>query len=295
MLGSRDVMLDYAKACVEVPISETYPDSLRFKIGGREVEVGVEYMWLPAICSLCNKLGHKEPKCQNRTGTNTNTVGENARGEGEVPVGNMGMNAIQGEIGEGTSLGQENPAGSSKTISHGQDTAVNETIRPEISQQALVVFEEVIGTVVPQGQCQALAAVEEIVANPNHNLSLVNVSNDNNNTQQGHATQEERNQFAVLVDTEDDLEDDISDKEKDLFSDHEVESTQDEVLRLKSGKARSNSCSTDSSNMSAPSKARTRAQRRSNEEVTSPIYEKSGKKGKAKSKGSGGKMLSQWK
>ncbi|KAF9610337.1 hypothetical protein IFM89_022007, partial [Coptis chinensis] len=90
---------------------------------------------------------------------------------------------------------------------------------------------------------------------------------DNNhlqNTQSvagGGTIQEERNQFTTLADSEEDLEDDISNKEKDLFSDHEVESTQDEVLKLRSGRTRSNSCSTESTTMSEPSKA-TRAQRR---------------------------------
>ncbi|KAF9600140.1 hypothetical protein IFM89_003824 [Coptis chinensis] len=41
---------------------------------GNTVDVGVEYLWIPATCSLCKKTGHKDSRCPSITTQRTNVV-----------------------------------------------------------------------------------------------------------------------------------------------------------------------------------------------------------------------------
>ncbi|KAF9599426.1 hypothetical protein IFM89_037006, partial [Coptis chinensis] len=60
----KKVRLDFAKVCIEVPVNAKYPNYLRFNLGnGNIADVGVEYMWIPSTCAICNSVGHKEAKC----------------------------------------------------------------------------------------------------------------------------------------------------------------------------------------------------------------------------------------
>ncbi|KAF9613676.1 hypothetical protein IFM89_009639 [Coptis chinensis] len=55
--------LDFARACVEVPVDSLYPTYLKFRLGGKIVIVGVEYSWKPTSCPQCQIFGHNIAKC----------------------------------------------------------------------------------------------------------------------------------------------------------------------------------------------------------------------------------------
>ncbi|KAF9598850.1 hypothetical protein IFM89_031970 [Coptis chinensis] len=100
---------------------------------------------------------------------------------------------------------------------------------------------------------------------------------------------EDRNQFAALGDSNEELED-------DLFSDHQI----DEMLRTNTMQTRATSVvdaeatSSESSAQQRSTKSKTRAQSRATEEVTSSVTKKRGKD-KNRSKGKKKKSPNTWK
>ncbi|KAF9614838.1 hypothetical protein IFM89_020894 [Coptis chinensis] len=58
--------LDFARVCVVVSSTSKYPKSLNFKLrNGKELKIGVEYTWIP-ICSHCVKFEHNTNKCPHK-------------------------------------------------------------------------------------------------------------------------------------------------------------------------------------------------------------------------------------
>ncbi|KAF9595518.1 hypothetical protein IFM89_000606 [Coptis chinensis] len=92
--------LDFAKVCIEVPVNAKYPDCLRFNLcNGNIAEVGVEYLWLPATCTICEKIGHKDDNCP----SNANSA-SNANNAGNT----SGARTAANTIGEGKCKNQHN-------------------------------------------------------------------------------------------------------------------------------------------------------------------------------------------
>ncbi|KAF9604144.1 hypothetical protein IFM89_002819 [Coptis chinensis] len=59
--------LDFARVCVVVSSTSKYPKSLNFKLrNGKELKIGVEYTWIPPTCSHCVKFGHNTNKCPHK-------------------------------------------------------------------------------------------------------------------------------------------------------------------------------------------------------------------------------------
>ncbi|KAF9598617.1 hypothetical protein IFM89_028286 [Coptis chinensis] len=74
--------LDFARVCIEVTRNAKYPDCLRFDLGkGIIAEVGVEYLWIPLTCSICNKSGHKESNCRASTDATATDARMNVQGQ----------------------------------------------------------------------------------------------------------------------------------------------------------------------------------------------------------------------
>lgn len=61
------VRLDVARVLVEVDLAKPLPRKICFKgKDGREVNVGVNFPWLPPCCSVCSKWGHNEKDCHEK-------------------------------------------------------------------------------------------------------------------------------------------------------------------------------------------------------------------------------------
>ncbi|KAF9593076.1 hypothetical protein IFM89_020140 [Coptis chinensis] len=58
--------LNFARVCAVIPVVFDYPSSIKIKIHGRHVVIGVEYPWKPQACSHCNRFGHVLSKCPTR-------------------------------------------------------------------------------------------------------------------------------------------------------------------------------------------------------------------------------------
>ncbi|KAF5183443.1 zinc ion binding / nucleic acid binding protein [Thalictrum thalictroides] len=60
----RQQRLSFAKVCVEVTTLHKFDKSIKLNMGGDEViTLGIDYPWIPSICSICNSFGHKTSKC----------------------------------------------------------------------------------------------------------------------------------------------------------------------------------------------------------------------------------------
>ncbi|KAF9620141.1 hypothetical protein IFM89_010800 [Coptis chinensis] len=62
--SQKRTRLDFARACVEVPVDSLYPTYLKFRLGeGKIATDGVEYSWKPTSCTHCKIFGHSIAKC----------------------------------------------------------------------------------------------------------------------------------------------------------------------------------------------------------------------------------------
>ena len=56
--------LSYARCFVEVSVAKMLPSSISLKVeDGEELEVEVEYEWVPPSCSVCTSFGHSIEQC----------------------------------------------------------------------------------------------------------------------------------------------------------------------------------------------------------------------------------------
>ncbi|GAV93070.1 DUF4283 domain-containing protein/zf-CCHC_4 domain-containing protein, partial [Cephalotus follicularis] len=56
--------LSYARVCVEMDASSSFPPNITLDLGdGNTMEIGVEYPWRPASCSLCQVFEHSNRNC----------------------------------------------------------------------------------------------------------------------------------------------------------------------------------------------------------------------------------------
>ncbi|KAF9595381.1 hypothetical protein IFM89_000299 [Coptis chinensis] len=136
----RNLILDYTKVCVEVPINAKYPYTLSFKLGrGYEVTVRVEYMWLPAICRKCNKFGHKEAKCPT---SNTAELAHRTGGQSSAPGNTHSVPVSQeGQV----NVQERSTSFIAQTLTQARDSgaAGNEVI---VKPQSLVVYVGIVTT-----------------------------------------------------------------------------------------------------------------------------------------------------
>ncbi|KAF9618718.1 hypothetical protein IFM89_002413 [Coptis chinensis] len=56
--------LSYARICAFVNTDFKFPSSIRVNLGdGKEVDISLEYDWIPSLCKICNIFGHADAKC----------------------------------------------------------------------------------------------------------------------------------------------------------------------------------------------------------------------------------------
>lgn len=53
----------FARVCVEIEASCSFPATLPFQIDDKKYEVRAEYPWKPTACSHCKSFGHRSDKC----------------------------------------------------------------------------------------------------------------------------------------------------------------------------------------------------------------------------------------
>ncbi|KAF9589662.1 hypothetical protein IFM89_026819 [Coptis chinensis] len=61
--------LNFAKFCVEVPVDHEYKKSVKIKMIEKEMDIDLEYPWIPIACSTCKKFGYKAVSCTSNTKT----------------------------------------------------------------------------------------------------------------------------------------------------------------------------------------------------------------------------------
>ncbi|KAF9594676.1 hypothetical protein IFM89_034359 [Coptis chinensis] len=279
-------------------VGTKYPDTIRLRMGrGIVAEVIVEYMWLPAICRICNKLGHKELKCPNKE-INARDVDDVAV-EQNITIEGSGAETVEA-VAERSGAGPV-VAEATKRATRNETTLPtrNHAMEPDATPMRATSDSLMVQTLTTgsQRRVQGVTRIqaqgvhtrflsprqEEIIeqqqgeqsaapSNPrNRNSSNANAMEDRvwgNNERVSESMTikclEERNQFVALGDSNDKLEDDISEKEDDLFSDHEI----DEMLRTNTLQPRVVSgveagvTSSESSAQQRSTKSKTRAQRR---------------------------------
>ncbi|KAL0907971.1 hypothetical protein M5K25_005493 [Dendrobium thyrsiflorum] len=55
--------LTYARVCVQVDASASYPDTIPICVDGKIFNLQIQYEWRPSICSCCKSLNHQEDQC----------------------------------------------------------------------------------------------------------------------------------------------------------------------------------------------------------------------------------------
>ncbi|GAV92423.1 DUF4283 domain-containing protein/zf-CCHC_4 domain-containing protein, partial [Cephalotus follicularis] len=56
--------LSFARVCVEMDVASSFPHNITVEIGdGITIDIGVEYPWRPASCSLCRVFEHSNRNC----------------------------------------------------------------------------------------------------------------------------------------------------------------------------------------------------------------------------------------
>ncbi|KAF9602658.1 hypothetical protein IFM89_030546 [Coptis chinensis] len=219
-------------------------------------------MWLPAICRKCNKFGHKEAKCPT---SNTAELAHRTGGQSSAPGNTQSVPASQ----EGQVVQERSTSFTAQTLTQAREcgAAGNEvTVEP----QALVVYAGTITTEVmntrtsivptPLTETEVVVTVDEnreraefshveiqgVLTLNSHGEREVARNNIvtllSENTRSSGIRREgieeflnERNQFEALADNDEELEDDISEKEDELFSDHEVDVREKVNHNLRSG------------------------------------------------------------
>ncbi|KAF9599693.1 hypothetical protein IFM89_001639 [Coptis chinensis] len=59
--------LNFAKFCVEVPVDHEYKKSVRIKMNEKEMDIDLEYPWIPLPLSTCKNLGTKRSSVVHQT------------------------------------------------------------------------------------------------------------------------------------------------------------------------------------------------------------------------------------
>ncbi|KAF9621306.1 hypothetical protein IFM89_019392 [Coptis chinensis] len=66
---SKRERLSYARACVVVDTDFSFPSSTRVDLGkGVQVDIALDYNWVPKKCQICNTFGHSDAKCPKQQG-----------------------------------------------------------------------------------------------------------------------------------------------------------------------------------------------------------------------------------
>ncbi|KAF9625386.1 hypothetical protein IFM89_022191 [Coptis chinensis] len=61
---ARRTRISYARICVVVDIEFKFPSFIPIKIGeGDIVDIGLDYEWVPDLCTSCKIFGHSNSKC----------------------------------------------------------------------------------------------------------------------------------------------------------------------------------------------------------------------------------------
>lgn len=55
--------MSYARVCVEIDSTCTFPSEIPYQIDDKKYKVRVEYPWKHTLCSLCKSFGHSSAKC----------------------------------------------------------------------------------------------------------------------------------------------------------------------------------------------------------------------------------------
>lgn len=55
--------MGYARVCVEIYASCEFPSMIPIIIGGKRIEIPVEYPWNPPRCTFCSIFGHSLARC----------------------------------------------------------------------------------------------------------------------------------------------------------------------------------------------------------------------------------------
>ncbi|XP_020683371.1 uncharacterized protein LOC110100275 [Dendrobium catenatum] len=62
-LTANKTRLTYARVCVQVDSSATYPASIPITVEGKLFNLRIQYEWHPMICDLCKSFNHQAPSC----------------------------------------------------------------------------------------------------------------------------------------------------------------------------------------------------------------------------------------
>lgn len=68
------------RVCIVISTDKEIPDRVQIYVG-REVEITIEYEWLPEVCTKCKSFGHDTSVCQKKTTQNVNSKRECTIGE----------------------------------------------------------------------------------------------------------------------------------------------------------------------------------------------------------------------
>ncbi|XP_031270862.1 uncharacterized protein LOC116129253 [Pistacia vera] len=130
LVGNR---LDFAKVCVELNTSSTFPEKIEFALpNGESIDFGVEYTWKPRACVRCRTLGHAIKDCisppkENKVQTSPSKPKQTkiwnvVNRRKDVVLGNESLDVMVGnKLGKGLSLEGLSRVGNGK----------NETSLPE--------------------------------------------------------------------------------------------------------------------------------------------------------------------
>ncbi|KAF9626622.1 hypothetical protein IFM89_037415 [Coptis chinensis] len=62
---SKRERLNYARICVVIDLELKFPSFIPVDMGKEnKVDIGLEYDWIPAKCSICKTFGHSDDRCQ---------------------------------------------------------------------------------------------------------------------------------------------------------------------------------------------------------------------------------------
>ncbi|KAF5186912.1 Rna exonuclease [Thalictrum thalictroides] len=65
----KKTRLKFARVCIEVDLECSFPKLLKVKIREEEVEIKVEYTWIPSRCTKCASFGHLTNRCVRKVAT----------------------------------------------------------------------------------------------------------------------------------------------------------------------------------------------------------------------------------
>ncbi|PKU78722.1 Uncharacterized protein MA16_Dca000065 [Dendrobium catenatum] len=66
-LTAAKTRLTYARVCIQVSTSSTFPESVAVSIEGEIFKLQIQYEWKPVPCSICASLAHASTNCPSAT------------------------------------------------------------------------------------------------------------------------------------------------------------------------------------------------------------------------------------